>query len=305
MTEQAVLTNILNQLQRLEAALPVGPSPELTDPAVTVRAARRLNRSAGLLAGSVLFDSAIEHYRGAFKNPAMFTPLVVGTLSLLTSLHGIADRRPEAHRVRHASYWLAAATGLAGTGFHIYNVLKRPSGLTWQNLFYGAPVGAPFAILLSGLLGSSAEQVRGTGVGQVPKVFGGPAGRIMALVSGFGLFGTTAEAGLLHFRGAYHNPAMFAPVTIPPLGGALLLNTALGSSQRDRWFSRIWMKLTTALGFAGVGFHIFGVARNMGGWRNWSQNILDGPPIPAPPAYTALALSGLAALGLLEDHPDA
>jgi hypothetical protein len=35
----------------------------------------------------------------------------------------------------------------------------------------------------------------------------------------------------------------------------------------------------------------------MGGWRNWSQNLLNGPPLPAPPAFTALAIAGLAALG--------
>ena len=34
----------------------------------------------------------------------------------------------------------------------------------------------------------------------------------------------------------------------------------------------------------------------MGGWRNWSQNMLNGPPLPAPPAFTALAIAGLAAL---------
>jgi len=49
-----------------------------------------------------------------------------------------------------------------------------------------------------------------------------------------------------------------------------------------------------------VGFHAFGVSRGMGGWRNWSQNLLNGPPLPAPPSFTGLALAGLAALGLLE-----
>ena len=48
----------------------------------------------------------------------------------------------------------------------------------------------------------------------------------------------------------------------------------------------------------------YGVARNMGGWRNWRQNVLNGPPLPAPPSFTGLALAGLAALGLMEDHPD-
>ena len=51
-----------------------------------------------------------------------------------------------------------------------------------------------------------------------------------------------------------------------------------------------------------VGFHAYGVSRNMGGWRNWSQNVLNGPPLPAPPSFTGLALAGLAALSLIEDE---
>ncbi|MGN4078251.1 hypothetical protein ACS0ZK_39815, partial [Burkholderia gladioli] len=55
---------------------------------------------------------------------------------------------------------------------------------------------------------------------------------------------------------------------------------------------------TAALGLLGMAFHARGVARQMGGWRNWSQNLLSGPPLPAPPAFTALAVAGLAALEL-------
>ena len=58
------------------------------------------------------------------------------------------------------------------------------------------------------------------------------------------------------------------------------------------------------MGIAGVGFHAYGVSRNMGGWRNWRQTAFNGPPLPAPPSFTGLAMAGLAALGLLEDHPD-
>jgi hypothetical protein len=60
------------------------------------------------------------------------------------------------------------------------------------------------------------------------------------------------------------------------------------------------LRLTAALGFVGAGFHIMGVGRGMGGWRNWRQTMIDGPPIPAPPSFTGLALAGLAALRLLE-----
>ena len=77
-----------------------------------IDAGRRLNAASGLLATSVLADSAIEHYRGAFENRAMYIPLVTAALGLLASGHGVADRRPAAHAVRDAVY---AAGGIAGS----------------------------------------------------------------------------------------------------------------------------------------------------------------------------------------------
>jgi hypothetical protein len=271
----------------------------------TVLAARRLNRAAGTLAASVLADSGIEHYRGSFKNKAMFTPLIVSALTLATSVHGTSDMRPVAHRARDMTYLLAAATGFAGTGFHLYNVGKKLGGFSWQNLFYAAPLGAPMAILLSGLVGFCSERVRESRPGERPTIFELPAGRTMAAVAGAGLLGTTGEAGLLHFRGAFHNPFMALPVTLPPVGALLLASAAAGGPGRNHAFTRWWMRLLAAMGIAGAGFHAYGVSRNMGGWRNWSQNILNGPPLPAPPSFAGLALAGLAALGLMKDHPDA
>jgi hypothetical protein len=279
--------------------------PALRNSSATVLAARRLNRAAGLLATSVLADSAVEHYRGSFKNKAMYTPLVVSALTLATSVHGTADMRPAAHRARDATYLLSAAAGLIGTGFHFYNVGKRVGGITWQNLFYGAPLGAPMAALLSGLLGFCSERVRETDPGKRPEIFELPAGRTMAAVVGGGLLGTTAEAGLLHFRGAFHDPFMVLPVTLPPIGAILMTLAAVGGAGREHRFTRVWMRILAAMGFIGVGFHAYGVSRNMGGWRNWSQNVLDGPPLPAPPSFTGLAFAGLAALSLMRDHPDA
>jgi hypothetical protein len=177
--------------------------------------------------------------------------------------------------------------------------------LSWQYLFYGAPLGAPIAILLAGLLGFMAERVRSTPEGEAPTFLGAPAGRLSAGVTAVGLLGTAAEAGLLHFRGAYHNPFMFIPVTLPPAAAIVMSEMALGKPERDRAFSRWWLRLTAAIGFAGVGFHAYGVHRNMGGWRNWRQNVLNGPPLPAPPSFAGLALAGLAALALLEERRDA
>jgi hypothetical protein len=268
------------------------------------RAGRQLNLSAAILATSVLADSGIEHYRGSFQNKAMYIPLVAASLALGASLFGVSDKRPSGHRVRDGIYAAAATTGFIGLAFHVYNIRKRPGGFSWLNLFYAAPIGAPFALVLSGLLGRAAEKVRDQPRTKVAKVLGLPAGRMLASVAALGLGGTVGEAGLLHFRGAYHDPAMLLPVTIPPVAGAVLGAAALQPSPRLNRLARWWLKLTAVLGLAGVGFHAYGISRNMGGWRNWSQNILNGPPLPAPPSFTGLALAGLAALSILEKRND-
>lgn len=295
--------------RRRYAAAPVALPTRLTrsidvDRASTVGAARRMNRAAGILATAVLADSSIEHYRGLFANKAMYTPLATACLSMIVSAHGNADHRPTAHRARDAVYATAAIAGMVGMGFHLYNVAKKPGGFSWQNLFYSAPIGAPFALVLSGSLGFLAERVRDNAPGGAPTIGGLPASRVAGLASSFGLLGTAAEAALLHFRGAFHNPFMYLPVSVPTVSAALIGKAAISQTGERRPITRFWLRLTALLGFAGAGFHIMGVARSMGGWRNWSQNVLNGPPIPAPPSFTGLALAGLAALGLMEDHPD-
>jgi hypothetical protein len=190
--------------------------------------------------------------------------------------------------------------GVLGLGFHAFNILKRPGRLSWHNLFYGAPAGAPAALVLAGVLGRTAEKIRD---GEA-RIFGLAPGRWLATVSAVGLAGTVGEAGLLHFRGAFQNPAMVLPVTGPPVAAALLGAAAARPSAPRRRLARAWLRFTAALGIGGVGFHAFGVQRAMGGWRNWRQNALDGPPLPAPPSFTGLALAGLVALSLLGGDGD-
>ncbi len=255
-----------------------------------------------MLAVSVLIDSAMEHYRGKFHNDAMWTPLVASSLSIAASLHGRSDGRHGSHRGRNAVYVAAGLAGVAGTGFHIYNVTKQVGGFSWQNLFYRAPLGAPAALSLSGLMGYLSERLRDNRPGRKPVIAGIDAGRMVAALTAVSLLGTTAEAGLLHFRGAFHNPAMWLPVTMPPIAAALLARAAAVPKRVDRPVSRKWLAATAALGIAGVALHTYGVSRGMGGWRNWRQNAFAGPPIPAPPAFTGLALAGLAALALLGER---
>ena len=263
------------------------------------RGARQLGLSSGILALAVLADSGLEHYRGSFQNRVMYAPLAVAALTLGASAFAMFDARPKKHPVRDAVYGAATVTGVAGFGFHTYNIAKRPGRFSWLNLFYAAPIGAPFALVLAGLLGRSAERVRPPAVAQ-PSLWGLPQDRALATISAVGLFGAAAEAALLHFRGAFQNPAMVLPVSVPPLAAALLGCAAIKPTRPLRRLARWALRLAAFLGFAGVGFHAYGISRNMGGWRNWSQNILNGPPLPAPPAFTGLALAGLSALRMME-----
>jgi hypothetical protein len=93
---------------------------------------------------------------------------------------------------------------------------------------------------------------------------------------------------------------MYLPVTVPPLAASALAVTALHPTPGRRRLARWLLRLTAAAGVAGVGFHAHGIARSMGGWRNWRQNLLSGPPLPAPPSFTGMALAGLGGLTLLE-----
>jgi hypothetical protein len=253
----------------------------------------------------VLLDSAVEHYRGSFENKAMISPLVSSALSIAASLHGVADRRDAAHRARDAVYAVAGISGFVGTAFHLYNIGKRPGGFSWLNLFYAAPIGAPLALTLSGMLGFLAERVRDNDPRETPLILGFPAGRAIAALTGAGILGTVGEVGLLHFRGSFQNPAMFLPVTVPPAAAVLLGYCAIRRDGAPRRLTRWWLRASALLGIGGVGFHARGVARAMGGWRNWSQNLLNGPPLPAPPSFTGLSLAGLAALRLMEEDADA
>ncbi len=192
---------------------------------------------------------------------------------------------------------------MVGTGFHVYNVAKPPGGFSWQNLFYAAPLGAPAALSLSGALGFLAERVRDTAPGAQPTIVGLPPGRVVAASPAPACWARWARPGCCISAApsttrscTRRSPCRRSP---PPCSA-----TPRWARRRQRRLAALVAAPDRLMGFAGAAFHVRGVARQMGGWRNWRQNVLNGPPIPAPPAFTGLALAGLAALGLLEDHPD-
>lgn len=260
-------------------------------------AASQLHAASGMLALSVLLDSSVEHYRGSFRNPGMFAPLLTSAVAAAGRGGAAAGR---SGRLLTSSAATAITIGGLGTAFHFYNIAKRPGGFGWLNLFYSAPPGTPAALALSGLLGLAADRLASTGDAGGQPLLGFPPGPALAALSAVGIIGTTAEAALLHYRGAFQNPFMLVPVTLPPVTAVLLGYAAFSRGERAAKLARLALMATAAAGVAGVGFHAYGVSRAMGGWRNWSQNLLDGPPLPAPPAFTAISIAGLAALSLIE-----
>jgi hypothetical protein len=188
----------------------------------------------------------------------------------------------------------------------VTNVSRRIGGLSSENVFHGAPIAAPLALTMAGLLGLAASRVaikdmspEGRTIASTPR----RASRTSVAIAGLaalGLAGTSIEAGAFHFRGAFQNPFMYAPVVVPPVAAGMLATATLTQWPRASSAASALLRLTASLGIAGTGFHAWGVQRRMGGWRNWHQNLLVGPPLPAPPAFTGLALAGLAALELLK-----
>jgi hypothetical protein len=257
---------------------------------------RLLEAAAATLAAGVVADSTTEHYRAGFYNPAMFVGPIVSAAALTSALSSTASGdRPGAWRT--VVYAASIGTGLVGLGFHLTNVSRRPGGWSSANIFHGAPVAAPLAITMAGLLGLAAARVAaGRATPRTATAIG--------LLSAAGMIATSAEAAALHFRGAFQNPAMYLPVVVPPIAAATLATAVASGSSPLGGAARTLLRATTWVGTLGVGFHAWGVHRRMGGWRNWRQNLLAGPPLPAPPAFAALAIAGLASLELMDSGGD-
>lgn len=261
------------------------------------RAAQLLHGGAGLLALAGTADSALEHYEAHYENRFMWVAPVAAGLGLAAAVRGALHR---SGRWTRGVYGALALTGLSGLGFHLYNVGKRPGGFSWTNLFYAAPLGAPGTMLLSGLFGLAGQRLERREPVRASAARDTATGRALAGLAAAAMLGTVAEVALLHFRGAWQNRHMLLPVTIPPAAALALAAAAVRPGPATLSAARVLSGATAVLGVAGVAFHAYGIHRNMGGWGNWSQMILQGPPLPAPPGFTGVALAGLGALLLLD-----
>ena len=259
------------------------------------QAARLLDTASAILMAGVASDSTAEHYRAQFHNRAMFIAPMMSSIGLMTAIAAASHPGGSGH-ARRFIFGASILTGLAGLAFHVTNVSRRPGGWNSTSLLYGAPLAAPLGMTMAGAVGLAASRVAAGSTGVA-------TARALGCLAAVGLVGTSAESAALHFRGAFQNPLMYGPVVLPPIAAAALAAAAL--SGRRSGTARALLRATSVLGLAGTLLHAWGVQRRMGGWRNWTQNLLAGPPLPAPPAFTGLALAGLAALDLLKgEHRD-
>jgi hypothetical protein len=113
------------------------------------------------------------------------------------------------------------------------------------------------------------------------------------------LAGAILQAGVLHYRGAFNNPLMYAPLTVPALAVLVSAWAALAPSGAALLALAVLLWLTFLTGFVGLGMHLRGLSRQMGGLYVWLFNLLEGPPAWAPALFIGFAAVGLVAVYLL------
>jgi hypothetical protein len=254
---------------------------------------------AALVAIMVSLDAWVGHYRSGFPRKEQWLPFVsAAVLAISAAAAVIAPGLGWTHTALRIASGSAVLVGLVGAGYHHwFGIVKEPNGYRWllHNAMYGAPPLAPLALSLAGVLAFASEA--GFREGQV--VIGSELRTILLIVVAIGLAGSTAQAALLHYRGAFNTPWMYAPLIAPPLA---VIATAWAAVTREPNAIAIAVPLlwlTFLTGVLGLGLHLRGLDRQMGGLRVFLFNVLQGPPAFAPAVFSALAAVGLVAINLM------
>lgn len=254
---------------------------------------------AAVLTLLTLAEAWTGHYRSGFLLGAQYAPFLSGGLLVLSALAAlVAPDAAWAPVMLRIAGWVAVATGVIGVGYHhYYGIVEKAGSYRWllHYLMYGAPQLAPLALSATGALGVIAA----TGMANRPAILGIALRAALLGTVAVALAGAVAQAGVLHYRGAYNNPLMYAPFTAPLLAAVA---SAWSVMVPD---SRVWSALTPLFlltfvtGFVGVGMHLRGLDRQMGGLHVWLFNLLQGPPVWAPTMFSGFAVVGLAVVHLL------
>ena len=247
----------------------------------------------------IIVDAFVGHYRHSFSYRLQYGPLIAGPLLALPALMTAAlPRALWLNQALALSGWLAIATGFIGFGYHVYyGIVKKPGGVTWllHYLMYGAPILFPLALSAMGLLAI----IISAGLAGERTIFGVEIPTVLLTFVALVLIGSILQAGVLHYRGAFNTPAMYAPLTVPVITAFAGLWIAMAPSEGGRIVFAALLWLTLIIGFIGFGMHLRGLDRQMGGLYVAVFNLMQGPPQGAPGIFAASAGIGLVTIYLM------
>jgi hypothetical protein len=110
------------------------------------------------------------------------------------------------------------------------------------------------------------------------------------------------EAFYEHLRGSFAQRWMWTPVWLSPIMAGAGIG-AYFNARVARWVLP-WVSLVTlAEGMAGFFFHLRGIARMAGHFRNLRFNVTMGPPIFAPLLFCSVGMLGLLAAFMRRETP--
>jgi hypothetical protein len=247
-----------------------------------------------LIAPMTAWESFLGHYRSGFPLKEQYAPLLVALLLTLAAAASLIFPERSSIALQMAG-WTGVISGAVGAAFHhYYGIADKPGGYKWllHQLMMHAPPLAPLSqAALGGLL-----ILAGRLAGGESSVFGIPITIWMLELCAITIAGAVAQSALLHYRGAYNNILMYLPVTVPLIAAVVLAWQGVAPSRTIERLAASGMWMTFLIGFVGLGMHIRGIDRQMGGFYISMPNLMQGPPLSAPLAFSGFAAAALVAL---------
>lgn len=252
-----------------------------------------------LLTIILLADAFAGHYRSGFEHKSQYAPFLSGGFLIIAAiLILILPLSGWTNALLRIAGWTAAASGFVGFGFHhFYGIVKKPGGYKWllHYLMYGAPPLAPLGLSAVGVLALIAAR----GLEKETQIFGLDLRVALLGFVAVTLLGAILQTGILHYRGAFNNPLMYLPLSIPFASVVSAILMVSMPTSATGLILEIFLWLTFLTGFVGLGMHLRGFDRQMGGLYSAVFNWLEGPPAFAPALFAGFAAVGLLAVYLL------
>jgi hypothetical protein len=129
----------------------------------------------------------------------------------------------------------------------------------------------------------------------------GRAQRALSLATAASALPMGAEIYMNHYSGSFGNKWMWTPVALSPLLAAAGIG-GFASARAARTVLPGVSAIYLLDGLAGVFFHLRGVARRPGGFREATYNLIMGPPALAPGSLVLVGGLGIAAAAVRRER---